>query len=32
MKWLLPWENELSDLPSFKLNNEKAPAILRYVV
>lgn len=28
MKWLLPWENDLSDLLSFKLSNEKAPTIL----
>ena len=28
MKWLLPWESDLSDLPSFKLSNEKAPIIL----
>lgn len=27
MKWLLPQEDDLSDLPSFKLSNEKAPAI-----
>lgn len=27
MKWLLPWENYLNDLPSFKISNKKASVI-----